>query len=62
MAVFNYNTAPAAINIDFKQIGLAPNTTYKAVELFEKTAQEFVAEKSIAFEQAGAKLFKIALF
>ncbi|WP_159731657.1 alpha-galactosidase [Sphingobacterium sp. 18053] len=62
VAVFNFNTAPAAINIDFKQIGLAPNTTYKAVELFEKTAQEFVAEKSIAFEQAGAKLFKIALF
>jgi len=61
VAVFNYNTAPAAINIDFKQIGLTPNKKYKAVELFEKAAQEFSAEKSIAFEQAGAKLFKIAL-
>jgi alpha-galactosidase len=61
VAVFNYNTAPAAINIDFKQIGLEPNTTYKAVELFEKTAQEFTAKNPIAFEQAGAKLLEIAL-
>ncbi|GAA4172985.1 alpha-galactosidase [Sphingobacterium ginsenosidimutans] len=61
VAVFNYNTIPAAINIDFKQIGLTPNKKYKAVDLFDKTNQELSAEKSIAFEQAGAKLFKIAL-
>ncbi|CAM3740748.1 alpha-galactosidase [Sphingobacterium prati] len=61
VAVFNYNTAPAAIKIDFIQIGLVVGKKYQAVELFEKAEAELSAEKSIAFEQAGAKLFKIAL-
>ena len=61
LAVFNYRHEPAAVKIDFKQVGLQPNGTYKAVELFDKDLRELVAEKSIGFEQEGAKLFKIAL-
>ncbi|WP_343539035.1 alpha-galactosidase [Sphingobacterium thalpophilum] len=62
LAVFNFNTGPAAVHIDFRQIGLEPGEKYQAVELFDKGKVELIAEKSIAFEQAGAKLFKIALF
>ncbi|WP_333864254.1 alpha-galactosidase [Sphingobacterium sp.] len=61
VAVFNYADEPTSVTIDFKQLGLETNRTYKAVELFDKSIQELAAQKSIGFEQEGAKLFKIAL-
>ncbi|UIR54821.1 alpha-galactosidase [Sphingobacterium sp. SRCM116780] len=61
VALFNFSNEKRTIDIDFKQLGLNSSKKYKAEELFAKTKLDIIAGLPITFEEAGGKLFRIAL-